>query len=408
MKKSSVSKVKAILERDRGAMVEFLREIIALPSPSGEEGRAAARAVEEMKSLGFDRAFVDGIGNAVGVIGSGRPAILFDAHLDTVSIRERERWEFDPYLGRFDGERVYGRGAAENKGALAAIIYGVRAMREAGILPGTVYVTGTAFEEDCDGLGLWYALARTGLEPDAVVIGKFSELKIMRGQRGRMEITITVPGRTCHASTPEQGANAIYAALPLLAGIEKLNRRLKKDRFLGKGTVAATQVTVKSPGFNRLPEELTVSVDRRLTAGEDRELALAQLAALPGAAGTAIAVRTYEKPASTGLVERVEKYFPGWSVPAGARVIRAAAGAFRAATGRRPVIDRWTVSSNGVASGGLLGIPTVGFGPGEARYIHGYEDRVAVADLLTAAAVYALYPSAWARLRPAGNGSNRP
>ena len=340
MKKSSVSKVKAILERDRGAMVEFLREIIALPSPSGEEGRAAARAVEEMKSLGFDRAFVDGIGNAVGVIGSGRPAILFDAHLDTVSIRERERWEFDPYLGRFDGEWVYGRGAAENKGALAAIIYGVRAMREAGILPGTVYVTGTAFEEDCDGLGLWYALARTGLKPEAVVVGKFSELKVMRGQRGRMEIRITVPGQTCHASTPGQGRNPIYAALPLLAGIEKLNGQLKQDEFLGPGTVAATQVAVKSPGFNRLGEELTISVDRRLTAGEDRELALRQLRELPGAAGAAIEVLTYEKPASTGLVQKVEKYFPGWSMAADSRVVRAAAKAFGAVTGREPAIDK--------------------------------------------------------------------
>jgi putative selenium metabolism hydrolase len=375
--------------------------MIALPSPSGEEGQAAARAVQEMADCGFERAFVDGIGNAVGVIGSGRPAILFDAHIDTVPIRERDCWEFDPYLGHFDGEYVHGRGAAENKGALAAIIYGVKAMHEAGLLKGTVYVTGTTFEEDCDGLGLWYALTETGLKPDAVVIGKFSELKIMRGQRGRMEIWITVPGRTCHASTPEQGINPIYAALPLLAGIEQLNGKLQRDDFLGPGTVAATQVAVKSPGFNRLGEELTISIDRRLTAGEDRELALRQLRELPGAEQATIEVLSYAKPASTGLVQKVEKYFPGWSTESDSRVIQAAAEAFHRATGREPMIGQWTVSSNGVASGGLLGIPTVGFGPGEKRYIHGYEDRIAVRDLLEAAAVYALYPSAWAR---AGSG----
>ncbi len=388
-------KVKAILERDRQKMVDFLREIIALPSPSGEEGKVAARVVEEMKTCGFTRAFVDGIGNAVGMIGSGRPAILFDAHIDTVGIRERERWAFDPYLGQFDGTYVHGRGAAENKGALAAIIYGVKAMAEAGLLRGTVYVTGTAFEEDCDGLGLWYALTRDDIRPDAVVIGKFTELKVMRGQRGRMEISITVPGRTCHASTPEQGINPIYAALPLLAGIEKLNGELKTDEFLGKGTVAATQVLVKSPGFNRLGEELTISVDRRLTAGENRETAIRQLRGLPGAEKASIAVLTYEKPASTGLVQKVEKYFPGWSVAADSRVVATAVAAFRAVMGRAPEIDKWTVSSNGVSSCGLLGIPTVGFGPGEKKYIHGYEDRIAVRDLLDAAAVYALYPSAW-------------
>lgn len=399
MEVGPAGKVKAILERDRRKMVDFLREMIVLPSPSGEEGKAAARAVQEMEACGFERAFVDGIGNAVGIIGSGRPAILFDAHIDTVSIRDRDRWEFDPYLGKLEGDWVYGRGAAENKGALAAIIYGVKAMREAGLLRGTVYVTGTTFEEDCDGLGLWYALVKTGLQPEAVVIGKFSELKVMRGQRGRMEIRITVPGRTCHASTPEQGVNPIYAALPLLAGIEQLNGRLKNDEFLGPGTVAATQVAVKSPGFNRLGEELTISVDRRLTAGEDRELALRQLKELPGAEGTAVEVLTYEKPASTGLVQKVEKYFPGWSMAADSRVVKAAAGALSAVTGREAVIDKWTVSSNGVASCGLLGIPTVGFGPGEKRYIHGYQDRIAVRDLLTAAAVYAFYPSAWLQAR---------
>ena len=211
--------VSRILERDRDAMIAYLREIIAAPSPSGDEGAVAARTVREMERCGFDKAFVDDIGNAVGMLGSGSPAVLFDAHMDTVGIHERALWKHDPYAGAYDGEFVHWRGAAENKGALAAIIYGVKAMREAGLLRGTVYVTGSVFEEDCDGLGLWYALAKTGLKPDCVVVGKFTGLAIIRGQRGRMEIRVTVPGKSCHASTPEEGTNPIYRAVPIIAGI---------------------------------------------------------------------------------------------------------------------------------------------------------------------------------------------
>jgi len=384
--------VMQILNRDREQMVAFLRDIIALPSPSGAEKEVAARTVQEMQRCGFNKASIDGIGNAIGIVGSGGPIVLFDAHIDTVGTHDKALWQHDPYKGKYENGQVYGRGAAENKGALASIIYGVKAMKEAGLLSGTVYVTGSVFEEDCDGLGLWHALTKTGLKPDCVVVGKFTEFKIMRGQRGRMEIKITVPGKSCHASTPEEGVNPIYKALPIIAGIEKLNKKLKKDKFLGKGTVAVTQISVKSPGFNRLAHEAYLSVDRRLTVGETKGLALKQLKSLPGAKGAVIELITYDKPAHTGLVQKVEKYFPGWSMPEDSKIVKAAVETYKAAIGGKPVMDKWTVSSNGVSSCGLLGIPTIGFGPGEKRYIHGYDDRISIEDMLKAAVFYALFP----------------
>jgi putative selenium metabolism hydrolase len=332
------------------------------------------------------------------VIGSGEPTILFDAHIDTVGIHDRNLWQHDPYEGKVDGDYVYGRGAAENKGALSAIIYGVKAMREAGILKGAVYVVGSVFEEDCDGLGLWYALTETGLKPNCVVVGKFTELKIMRGQRGRMEIKITVPGKSCHASTPQEGVNPIYKALPIIAGIQQLNDKLAHDAFLGKGTIAVTQISVNSPGFNRLAHEVCLSVDRRLTKGETRELALSQITELPGIEDAKVEVLSYEKPAHTGLVQKVDKYFPGWSMPEDSRIVKAAIETYSLTIGGKPVVDKWTVSSNGVSSCGLLGIPTVGFGPGEKRFIHNYDDRIAIEDMLKAAVFYAHFPGVYASL----------
>jgi putative selenium metabolism hydrolase len=224
------------------------------------------------------------------------------------------------------------------------------------------------------------------------VIGKFTELKIMRGQRGRMEIKITVPGQSCHASTPEQGVNPIYKALPLIAGIEKLNKKLKKDSFLGKGTIAVTQISVNSPGFNRLGHEVYLSVDRRLTVGETKAMAIQQIKALAGAKNARIEILSYEKPASTGLMQKTEKYFPGWSVAENEKIVKVAVRTYKESIGGKPEVDKWTVSSNGVSSCGLLKIPTIGFGPGEKKFLHNYDDRIAVEDIIKAAKFYALFP----------------
>ena len=145
--------IKKAAEGYKPAMVKFLRDMIAIPSESCEEGEVVACIKAEMETCGFDRVEIDPMGNVLGFIGNGKHLIAMDAHIDTVGIGDRSLWEFDPYQGKEDDELIFGRGASDQEGGMATMVYAGRIIKELG-LPGdfTLMVTGTVQEEDCDGL----------------------------------------------------------------------------------------------------------------------------------------------------------------------------------------------------------------------------------------------------------------
>jgi len=164
--------------------------------------------------------------------------IAVDGHVDTVGVGDRSTWRVDPHRGDQAEGVVFGRGASDQKGGIAAAVYGARIAKELG-LDDTVqlWVTGTVMEEDCDGLCWQYLLRERILRPDVVVITEATNLDVYRGHRGRLEIEVRTQGRSCHGSAPERGVNAIYKIAPIVRDIEQLNDRLAAtaDPFLGKG-----------------------------------------------------------------------------------------------------------------------------------------------------------------------------
>ncbi|MPZ69375.1 MAG: YgeY family selenium metabolism-linked hydrolase [Actinobacteria bacterium] len=383
-------------EKHREDVAGFLRDLVALPSPSGGEKAVSERIVLEMQKVGFDEAFTDAMGNAVGRIGDGATTIVMDSHIDTVGIGDPLAWTFDPFEGKVENDVIYGRGAGDDKGCLAAIVYGGKIMADRKLdgADVTVYVIGTVMEEDCDGLALGYALENTIPNPDCVVIGESTDLDIYRGHRGRMEIKVSITGRSAHASAPERGDNAIAHMAPLISEITALNDRLKPDDFLGKGTVAVTKVECETASLNAIPASCTIYLDRRLTAGETLESAVAEIEALPSAAEAQVSVLQYAEPSWTGLTLPIEKYYPTWLMEEDDPLVVAAAEAIETAIGRTPAISKWVFSTNGVSSAGRLGIPTVGFGPGTEIHAHTTEDQCPIDHLVKAAAGYAAMPKA--------------
>ncbi|MEO8323187.1 MAG: YgeY family selenium metabolism-linked hydrolase [Actinomycetota bacterium] len=381
-------------ERHRDGVTAFLRDIVALPSPSGGEKDVSERIVLEMKKLGYDEAFTDEMGNAVGRIGSGKTTIVMDSHIDTVGIGDPLAWTFDPYEGKVEDGIVYGRGAGDDKGCIAAMVYGGKIMVERNLdgADATVYVIGTVMEEDCDGLALGYALEKTIPHPDCVIIGESTDLDIYRGHRGRMEIRVTITGRSAHASAPERGDNAVAKMAPLIAEITELNGRLKPNDFLGKGTVAVTKVECETASLNAIPASCTIYLDRRLTAGETLTSAVAEIESLPSAKDAKVTVLRYAEPSWTGLTLPTEKYYPTWMLEADDPLVRAAVHAVETALETTPAISKWVFSTNGVSSAGRLGIPTVGFGPGTEIHAHTTEDQCPIEHLVKAAAGYAAMP----------------
>lgn len=390
----------AILARARNyerPMVSFLRDLIAIPSESGQEGEVIARIRREMNILGaFDRVYTDRMGNLFGRIGRGKKVIAIDAHVDTVGVGDIEKWSHDPYRGKVSGGIVYGRGAGDQKGAVPGMVYAVRIIRD--LKPSlddyTLYVVFTVQEEDCDGLCWQYIVNEGGLRPDCVVITDSTNCQILRGQRGRMEIGVTVTGRSCHGAMPHKGINAVYKMARVIAQIEKLNDRLKSDRFLGEGTITVTYTDCKTPSLCAVPDRAYIHLDRRLTAGETKRSALREVREVVRRAGVQarVEVPRYATPSYTGLVYETEKYFPAWCEPPDAPQIRAASGVYRALFKRKPKVHRWMFSTNGVAVAGMFGIPCVGFGPAPERVAHTVNDSVPIAHLVRSSAFYAAFP----------------
>ena len=378
-------------------MVRFLRDLIAIPAESGQEGPVIARIREEMQRVGFDEIRTDPMGNILGRIGSGSKVIMMDSHTDTVGVGDIREWAWDPYKGKVEDGYVYGRGACDQRAGMASLVYAGKIIQELGLASDcTFYVVGSVQEEDCDGLAWVYILREDGIRADCVVLTEPTSLSVYRGHRGRMEIEVHMRGRSCHASAPERGENAVYKMMPLIREVEKLNERLRADAFLGKGTIAVTEVRSLSPSLCAVPAACSIHLDRRLTAGDTKESAVAEVRSLPGMEGAEIEVLRYAQPSYTGLVYPMEKYYPTWKLEESHPLVQAGVETHRALFGAAPVVDKWVFSTNGVGSMGICGVPTIGFGPGDEVDAHSVRERVAIRHLITAAQFYAVFPLVFA------------
>ena len=378
---------------DEKGLVQFAQELVRTPSVSTREGAVAQAMVAELEQAGCDDVRVDAVGNVIGRVGSGEgPTLLFDGHMDTVDIGEASRWERDPFGGEIKGGTLYGRGAADMKGGLASMVYGAKAIAAAkSRLRGTLYVVGVVQEEPCEGLAIQHAIEAEGLRPDWVVLGEPTNLQIARGHRGRIALEITVRGRACHASMPEQGVNAIYQAARVVVGVELLAAQLGEDSFLGRGSIAVTDIRSVAGSRNAVPDACSLYLDRRLTGGETEAKAIAELRSIISREGVdaSIKVDEYQATSYTGYQVHGRQEFEAWATPANHHLVTTAASVVERVLGYVPRVRRWEFSTDGVYTAGVAGLPTIGFGPGEERYAHTSEEQVRVQDLKSAARVYA-------------------
>ena len=425
--------VKRAAEAYLPQMTRFLRDLIAIPSESCEEEGVIRRTIREMEALGFDKAWIDPEGNALGYMGDGEKIIAFDGHIDTVGIGNRDNWTNDPYEGYETDDIIYGRGGSDQEGGVVSAVYGAKIMKDLGLIPAgyKILVTATVQEEDCDGLCWQYIHNEDGITPEFVVSTEPTDGGIYRGHRGRMEIRVDVAGVSCHGSAPERGDNALYKMAEIVAEVKQLNENgcaetdaikglmkmlepefnpehYEDARFLGRGTCAVSQIFYTSPSRCAVADSCAISIDRRMTAGETWDSCLKEIEDLPACKkyGAKVSMYMYDRPAWTGLKYETECYFPTWINKESAPHVQALADAHKALYGdkrvghpdamalrHRPLIDKWTFSTNGVSIQGRYGIPCVGFGPGAESQAHAPNEITWKEDLVRCAAVYALAPS---------------
>jgi len=394
--KIDFKKVYEKAESYKPAISKFLRDMIAIPSESRQEAKVIQRIKEEMETVGFDRVKIDPMGNILGYIGNGRHLIAMDAHVDTVGVGDPHQWQYDPYKGYEDDEIIVGRGASDQEGGMAAMVYAAKIIKDLHLEDDyTLLITGTIQEEDCDGLCWQYIINENKIRPEFVVSTEPTSCRVYRGQRGRMEIKVATAGVSCHGSAPERGDNAIFKMAPILNELQALHTRLKKDDFLGKGSLTVSQIFSSSPSRCAVADGCWVSIDRRLTAGETGAYALQQIRDLPAVkeVKAQVSMYNYDQPSYTGLVYPTDSYFPAWILAEDHPACQTLVAGFKHLFGEDPIVDKWTFSTNGVAITGISGIPCIGFGPGHEDQAHAPNEKTWKSELVQSAAMYAVIPA---------------
>ncbi|MCF7919269.1 MAG: YgeY family selenium metabolism-linked hydrolase [Candidatus Cloacimonetes bacterium] len=387
-------KIRELAQTYEQETAQRLSRMIKTPSFSGKENDMVQLLLTEMENLGFEEVRLDELGSIIGRMGNGKRIIAFDAHIDTVYPGNKANWDFPPHSGEIRDERVWGRGASDQLGGMAAMLTAARIIRELDLNSEfTILFTGTVMEEDCDGIAWEHLIKEYCIKPELVVSTEPTSLNIYRGHRGRMEIDVEVKGISCHGSAPERGDNAINKMARIVLEIEKLQKRLKNDDFLGKGSITTTIFTSDSPSQCAVPDLAAIHLDRRLTAGETRESAIAEVQECCHRAGVPeakITVPVYEEAAYTGKKYPVDKYFPTWVLEKNSIWLQEAESAYRQLFAKAPLIDKWTFSTNCVfIMGKHPEIKCLGFGPGDEKEAHAPNESTRISDLVTASAFYA-------------------
>lgn len=372
---------------DNHRLITFAQELVRLPSLSGEERDVADRVQSEMESLGFDRVWMDANGSVVGVIEGAHDGktILLDAHIDTVGISPGAPWVHDPFGAVIENGAIYGRGVADMKGALAAMVHAAAAL-DRSALAGRVAVSASTLEEVLEGVALRTVMDAT--QPDFVVIGESTDLNVSRGGRGRAEVHLTTIGRPSHSSAPHLGRNAVLDMMRVIAAVEQIE--LGADPVMGPAIFALTDIVSEPyPGHSVIPSICKVTYDRRLLPGETATNVLSAITDAPGLADIHLRaeIGVGEYTAFTGAKQRAEKFFPAWLMPEDDPFVTASLAALNAVD--IPArLTAYRFCTNAAYSAGVAHIPTVGFGPATEADAHVIDERLKIDDLLAAAKGY--------------------
>lgn len=396
----AAERVKGQAETIAQAQIAFLSDLIRLKTYTGEEGPAVERTLAEFHALGFGQARIDAIGDALAQVGDGRFHLLYDAHLDENEIADERDWPYPPLEPTLAGGKLYGLGASDCKGGVAAIIYGAHLAARLGLTADcTVTVQGSTLEEDAEGFAMRHLLTRQPFpRPDAVLLAEATDLTLAQGQRGRCEIKVRVPGVAAHASTPHLGDNAILKARPVLDALEAMTPGLPVDPVFGQDTQVVTMIgSPRTP--NAVPAWCEITVDRRLGSGQTPESVVTAIRqALAGLEAT-VELPIQPVRSWTGVDLSGPAFFPGWLLPEEDPLMVAGKLTCQALWGQAPPVTAWKFSTNGTYSAGVAGIPTLGYGPQEAQFAHTPLDQIDLGKLLKATMFYALLPLVYSQVR---------
>jgi putative selenium metabolism hydrolase len=361
-------------------VVEFLQELVRAPGIAGDLASVAEVAVRRMRRLGFDEAWQDEVGNVIGLRRGSRPGpkLVFDAHLDTVEVGERQAWVHDPFGGELSQGKVWGRGATDDKGSLAAFTVALASLPREAIC-GEVYAVGTVGEELIEGAALDAVI--DALHPDGVIIGEPTDCRLGIGHKGRARLVFSIHGKAAHSSSPEVGDNAIDKAVEVVRRVRQIPAIA--DPLLGKSVMEPIQlISSPYPSASTIPYACQIVFDRRMVRGETRESVLAlHQSALEGLEGSSMQIPEVSVECYTGRKISKQDFHPAWSVDPVSNWVQLAIQGLESA-GIQPVTYGTPFCTNGSGSAGERGLPTIVFGPGSVHLAHVTDEYIEAAELV--------------------------
>ncbi|MCC7117531.1 MAG: YgeY family selenium metabolism-linked hydrolase [Anaerolineales bacterium] len=395
--KAKLQEIQKRVNASREEMIQFMLEICEIPSMDSKIGPVGERVQAEMRKLGFDEVRFDKMGNTIGRIGNGKRVIVYDSHIDTVGVGDPAAWQWDPFEGKVENGVLYARGACDEKNSTPGMVYGLAIARDLGLLEGWTAYCFCNMEEECDGIAPnTFVEVDPKVKPDFVVIGEPTKMLTYRGHKGRLEMKVTAKGKSAHAASNHLGDNAIYKLLPVIAGIRDLEPQLGDHDFLGHGKITVSDMHVKTPSINAVPDEAVIYIDRRMTFGETKAQVRAQVEALiPAEYKDTVKLEElfYDEPSYTGFVFPVDKYFPAWALEENHPLVVAGQTARQQIGLPEAKSGKWNFSTNGIYWAGKAGVPSIGFGPGDEETAHTVNDSVSLDDMVKATEFYAILPS---------------
>ncbi|MGB9521968.1 MAG: M20 family metallopeptidase, partial [Anaerolineales bacterium] len=216
-------------------------------NPPGNERAAAQYLCNTLKSVGFEDKWIDHDAQRATLIArlpgnGGRAALVFNGHTDVVPVGKSD-WLYPPFAGAIEDGKVWGRGASDMKGGLAAMVIAAKAIAKSGIrLKGDLILTATAGEE-VNMLGAQSLAALPEAKHwQAVVISEPTSNQLGLAERGVLWVEFTTHGKTAHGSTPELGKNAITMMIQLLNEFEKLEIPFQPHPILGNFTQSINMI----------------------------------------------------------------------------------------------------------------------------------------------------------------------
>ena len=358
-------------------VIELCREFVRIPSPSGQEGALAAVVAAHMKFMGFS-VELDRFGSVLGTRKGTRPgpALLFDSHLDVVPVGDPDAWTHPPFGADLAEGRLWGRGAADTKCSLAAMLCAGAAASD---FAGTLHISASVCEENMTAVALAEVLDRH--PADLVIVGEPTGLCLGTAQKGRAGLLLEAKGRSAHTSRPELGDNAVYKMLEAIARIRALP--LPVDPELGPAICELIEIDSEpkpSPGM--VPHRCTARLALRLLPGETAQTVRERtVACLQGLEGIEVQLLTSSQRCHTGIEMVMEECVLSWKAQDAKLQAR-----LLAALDTKAFAAPYSTNASAAAA---RNIPAFLLGPGSIEQAHSVDEWVSLDELRAAQVAYA-------------------